>query len=158
MARELIFATAEVVTFREIGRITNLLLSFASRHGMRCDVGCARRAGLVVGSMRLLWAVFNTTPELCLIGEDVFDKKYPKLSLQDEGRKNCVRCLLARGMILGNRNYVPTGKLLRKVEADAEAAWVRKWLEAMLVVCSQLPQLVIDRIRGFLGLDVEFTS
>merc|ERR1711879_712181 len=134
MARELLFSAAEAATLSEVGRFVNLLLSFASRHGMRCDAGCARRAGLVVGSMRFLQAVFSTTPELCLIGEEVFDKKYPKLSLQDEGRKNCVRCLLARGMILGNRNFVPTSKLLRKVDADAEAAWVQRCLQSIMVV------------------------
>jgi len=152
-AREMLFLAAEAGTSSDVGRLAKLLLSFASQHGMSCDVSFARRAGLVVGSMCLLQAVFITAPMLCLIGEEVFDRKYPKLSMQCIGRKNSVRCLLARGMTLGSRSNVPTGKLLRKVEADAEPAWVRRWLDSMMVVCPQMPQIAIDRICVFVGID-----
>merc|ERR1719420_788032 len=78
----------------EIGAAASLLSTLASHQGLTCDVTHARHAGLVIGSMRLLRAVLASAPGLRLVGEDIFNKRYPKLRIQDEGRKNCIRCLL----------------------------------------------------------------
>eukprot|EP00927_Polykrikos_kofoidii_P072853 TRINITY_DN68934_c0_g1_i1.p1 TRINITY_DN68934_c0_g1~~TRINITY_DN68934_c0_g1_i1.p1 ORF type:complete len:481 (-),score=44.74 TRINITY_DN68934_c0_g1_i1:29-1471(-) len=156
VACELLFSAAEAGSLVEIGQAAALLSEFSARHELSCDVSFARRAGLVVGSMCLLRAVFTSTPELSLVGEDIFDKKYPKLSLQNLGRKNCVRCLLARGMKLGDTNCVPHGKLLRKVEADAEPAWARRWLDSMLLAFPELPETAVGRVWELLGLSEEY--
>merc|ERR1712187_121561 len=103
--------------------------------------------------MRLLQAVLDSTPDISLVGLDVFDRKYSKLRIQDAGLKNCIRSLLARGMHLGSQDRPPHSKLLRKIEADAEPLWVQRWLDAMLVACPHLPESVGDRIWELLGLD-----
>lgn len=150
-ACDLLFSAAEAGGMSEVDHALELLLGFAARHNMRCDISHARRAGLVAGSMRLLRAVLETSPGLSLVGADVFDRKYPKLSIQDVGRKNCIRCLLARGMQLGASSCAPQGKLLRKVEADAAPQWTQRCLEALTFACPQLPDLARDRICAWLG-------
>merc|ERR1712039_842083 len=148
---DLLFAAAEAGSLIEIRRAAAMLLLLGDRHGMRCDVSFARRAAVVVGSMILLQSILVITPDLNCIGEDIFDKKYPKFSLQDLGKKNCVRCLLARGMRLGSSNNIPASKLLRKVEADAAPEWARRWLDAMTEKCPLLPDQVRSSICSFLG-------
>mmetsp|Transcript_48557 Transcript_48557/g.97994 ORF Transcript_48557/g.97994 Transcript_48557/m.97994 type:complete len:432 (+) Transcript_48557:70-1365(+) len=153
-AGELLLSAAEAGGLAEAVRAGALLEALAARHGLRCHAGHVRRAGLVVGSMRLVQAVLNTSPDLSLVGLDLFDRKYAKVNLQDLGRKNCVRCLLARGMRLGNSNFAPQGKLLRKVEADAAPAWAQRCLDSMMLACPQLPDSIRDRVCAWLGFDL----
>lgn len=151
-ACDLLFSSAED---RPAERIiaANLLLALASHHGLTCNVTHARHAGLVIGSMCLLQAVFASTPSLCLVGEDVFNRRYPKLRMQDEGRKNSIRCLLARGMSLGSNDRPPHSKLLRKIEADAEPRWAERCLDGMMRICPQLPESIRSRVLAWLGIE-----
>eukprot|EP00930_Biecheleria_cincta_P001979 TRINITY_DN103057_c0_g1_i1.p1 TRINITY_DN103057_c0_g1~~TRINITY_DN103057_c0_g1_i1.p1 ORF type:complete len:403 (-),score=56.51 TRINITY_DN103057_c0_g1_i1:20-1228(-) len=150
-ACELLFSSAEAGGLLAAARAADLLESFAAGLALRCTADHVRRAGLVVGSMRLLQAVLRSAPNLQLVGIDIFDRKYPKLSLQDVGRKNCVRCLLSRGMRLGSSTHVPQGKLLRKVEADAEPAWTERYLDCMMTENPQLPEWVRIRVLEWIA-------
>jgi len=152
-ACELLLSAAEAGGLAEAVRAGALLEALAARHGLRCDVGHVRRAALVVGSMRLLQAVLGSTPGLSLVGLDLFDRKYLKVNMQDLGRKNCVRSLLARGMQLGSSSCAPQGKLLRKVEADAAPAWAQRCLDSMMNAYPQMPDSIRDRVFAWLGLD-----
>merc|ERR1712196_212544 len=89
------------------------------------------------------------------MGEDIFNKRYPKLRIQDEGRKNGIRCLLARGMVLGTNDRLPQSKPLRKIEMDAEPLWAERCLASIMHDYPQLPESIRTRILSWLGLDDE---
>ena len=105
--------------------------------------------------MHLLRAVLASAPGLSLAGEDIFNRRYPKLRMQDEGRKNCIRCLLSRGMVLGTNDHLPQSKLLRKIEMDAEPLWAERCLDSMMRDCPKLPETIRTRILIYLDLDDE---
>merc|ERR1712228_784805 len=96
----------------------------------------------MAGSMRLLRVVLASAPGVDLVGQDIFDKKYPKLRVDDIGRKDCLRCLLARGMRLGSRDNAPQSKLVQKIEADATPSWEKRFLDSMMLAYPLLPELV----------------
>merc|ERR550525_2245840 len=98
--------------------------------GLRCTPADARQAGLIIGSMALLRAVLASHSSMQLVGMEIFDCKYPSIKLNKRGRKDGIRCLLARGMTLGT--HAPNSKLLRKVEADSVPLWNARFLDAML--------------------------
>lgn len=129
----------------EAARIVTWL---SERQGLRCTASDARRAGLLLGSMALLQAVFNSNPTMELVGMEVFDQKYPSLKLNVGGRKDGVRCLLARGMVLGT--HAPASKLLRKVEADSLPLWEARCLEAVSRACPTMPDHALTLLGTFL--------
>eukprot|EP00928_Gymnodinium_smaydae_P082628 TRINITY_DN65949_c0_g1_i1.p1 TRINITY_DN65949_c0_g1~~TRINITY_DN65949_c0_g1_i1.p1 ORF type:complete len:467 (-),score=54.52 TRINITY_DN65949_c0_g1_i1:725-2125(-) len=151
---ELLFSTAESGRRSDAQNATALLKSLVQRHGFRCDVNHVRRAGLVAGSMQLLQVALQSAPSIQLVGEDIFDRKYPKLKLNDVSRKNCIRCLLSRGMHLGNSSVTPVSKLLRKIDADATPQWAARWLNTMMTLYPQMPEAIRTRVCIFLGLEV----
>lgn len=120
------------------------------RHGPCCAVGDARHAGLLVGRLQLIRAVLASAPNLEMAGEEVFDRKYPTLRVDDIGRKDRIRCLLARGMRLGNKAHVPHSKLLRKLEADGDALWSARYLDAMMAAHHCIPEQTRLRIQSYL--------
>lgn len=127
-----------------------LIAALSQRHGLRCTADDARRAGLLAGSMRLLRAVLVSSPDLNLVGVDIFDRKYTKLRLNEPGRKNCIKCLLARGMRFGSSECTPSSKLLRKLEGDADPQWADRYLDSMMRACPALPENLPGRVRAFL--------
>eukprot|EP00931_Biecheleriopsis_adriatica_P120346 TRINITY_DN95464_c0_g1_i1.p1 TRINITY_DN95464_c0_g1~~TRINITY_DN95464_c0_g1_i1.p1 ORF type:complete len:396 (+),score=53.60 TRINITY_DN95464_c0_g1_i1:61-1248(+) len=153
-AREHLLSVVETEP-SEIGSAATLLLMLAQRQGVTCDASHVRHAGLVVGSMRLLQAVLLSAPGLWLVGEDLFNKRYPKLRIQEESRKNCIRCLLARGMLLGSNENVPSSKLLRKIETDAEPLWAGRCLSSMMRSCPLIPDTLRSRVLTYLGNETE---
>mmetsp|Transcript_113112 Transcript_113112/g.320112 ORF Transcript_113112/g.320112 Transcript_113112/m.320112 type:complete len:415 (-) Transcript_113112:102-1346(-) len=126
-----------------------LLVRLARRQGLQCSAADARRAGLVVGSMVLLRAVIESTPSMSLLGAEVFDQKYAGIKLNERGRKDGIRSLLARGMTLGS--HAPSSKLLRKVEADSVPLWEARFIDAMLRTFPLIPEQAILRIGTFLS-------
>lgn len=146
---EILLAAAESGGPADAGDAAALLKRLATRHGLRCSIEHARRAGLVIGSMQLLRAVLVSTPDLCLVGADIFDKRYAKLKMNDSGRKNSIRCLLARGMRLGSKDCTPSSKLLRKVEEDAAPQWTTRWLDSAMLAYPTLPESMRSRVLAF---------
>merc|ERR1711865_723645 len=82
----------------------------AMHQGLQCTPADARQAGLVIGSMKVLRAVLGSSPSMPLFGVEIFDCKYPNIKVNEQGRKDGIRCLLARGMTLGI--HAPSSKLL----------------------------------------------
>jgi len=124
------------------------------RHGIRCTLDDVRRAALLLGSMAMLQLVLSSDPSLQLVGMHIFDRRYPgQFKLNEEGRKRCLKALLARGALLGPSNYVPTSKLLRKIEADAFALWSHRYLDSVAAAgFPELPDHARHAIGQFLGL------
>jgi len=129
-----------------------LIVQLSQRQGLRCGPEEARRAGLVIGSMMLLQAILATNPAMQLFGFEVFDQKYTGIKLNQTGRKNGIRSLLARGMCLGG--YTPSSKLLKKIEADSSPLWQSRFCEALQQSFLFLPDPVMLRIRGFMFGDL----
>jgi len=151
-----ICSQALAMAFREASRGPQAALAsakfvnrLANRQGLRCSSGDARRAGLLIGSMTLLKAVLASNTSLQLVGLEVFDQKYPGMKLNERGRKDGIRGLLARGMILGS--HAPSSKLLHKVEADSVPLWESRFLDAMLLAYPALPETTVFRIKAFLS-------
>jgi len=125
-----------------------LVTALVLRQELRCTPMDARRAGLVAGSMTLLQIVLRSAPGMQLIGLEVFDQKYAGIKLNEDGRKNGIRSLLSRGMVLGRQ--APLSKLLRKIQADSIPLWEARLLDAMLREFSLLPEQVVVRIKSFM--------
>lgn len=134
---------------QEVGMAVRLIGQLAQQQGLRCGLVDARRVGLILGSMSLLQAVLASDAAMVLAGAEVYDQKYPSLQMNVVGRKNAIRCLLARGMVLGAA--APSGKLLKKLEADAAPLWSARFLDALLKTWPQMPDMVVVRINSFLG-------
>lgn len=134
---------------REVAIAAAFLKRLAANHGLCCTIADARHAGIVVGSMALLEAVLASNPTLGLMGFEIFDRKYTSLQLNDQGRKDCIRCLLARGMVLGAS--APQSKLLRKVEADSVPLWIARYLDSMMIACPAMPETVRAKVEPFLS-------
>lgn len=119
------------------------------RHHVRCTLEEVRRVALLVGSMSMLQLVLSSDSNLQLMGMQIFDRRYPgQFKLNEQGRKHCLKAILARGAFLGPANLVPTSKLLRKIEGDAFGEWAQRYLDSMVV--PGLPPLP-DRVRHFIG-------
>merc|ERR1712187_819883 len=117
--------------------------------GLRCTPAEARHAGLVIGSMNLLRAVILSDPSMQLSGIEIFDRKFPGLKVNERGRKNGIRSLLARGMTLGQ--HAPASKVLRKIEDDSLPLFASRFFAAMLQAYDFLPEQVVRRISMFLS-------
>jgi len=127
------------------------LQSLVRQHSFRCIAKDARRATLFIGSMAILRLMFQSNSDLQLHGIDIFDRRYPGLiQLNDEGRKRCLKAMLARGARLGPASLVPTSKLLRKIEADAFPEWVRRYFRSMTLAGLALPDNVQATIEACL--------
>jgi len=126
-----------------------LITLLARRQSLRCTPADARKAGLIVGSMVLLKAVMTSAPHMNLIGTEVFDQKYSGMKLNERGRKNGVRSLLARGMSLGS--HAPSSKLLRKIEADSVPLFEARLFDAMMRAYPAMPEHIVMRIKAFLS-------
>merc|ERR1712046_276280 len=104
------------------------------RHKTHCSLDDVRRAALLIGSMAMLQIVLSSASRLQVTGMYIFDRRYPgQFKLNEEGRKRCLKAILARGALLGPPNFVPTSKLLRKIEGDAFVDWARRYLDSMIV-------------------------
>lgn len=133
----------------------NILRRLVEVHGYQCDAADARSAALLVGSLALLQLVLVSNPALSVVGMDVFDRRYPgQFKLNAEGRKHCLKALLARGAQLGDKLVVPGSKLLKKIEADAYGAWIETYFRSLHQAGLQFPCNVEDRVRSFLLHDV----
>lgn len=135
---------------REAAAVAALLGRLAAAAGLRCTPADARRACLEAGSMTLLQAVLRSQSGPCLVGLPIFDRRHSGLRLNVQGRKECIRCLLSRGMVLGPERLVPQSKLLRKVEADAGPLWTARSLDSMMRAWPALPEAVRARVEAFL--------
>merc|ERR1712032_863472 len=124
-----------------------LITLLAQRQGLCCTPADARKAGLIVGSMVLLKAVITSASHMDLIGTEVFDQKYSGLKLNERGRKDGVRSLLARGMSLGS--HAPSSKLLKKIEADSFPLLEARMLDAMMRAYPGMPEHIAMRIKAF---------
>jgi len=124
-----------------------LITHLARRQGLRCSSDDARKAGLIIGSMSILKAVLGSDPEMQLFGVEIFNQKYAGIKLNMQGRKDCIRSLLARGMILGS--HAPSSKLLKKVEADSLPLWETRFLSALFAKFDDLPEQSVTRIWSF---------
>jgi len=125
-----------------------LITQLAQKQGLCCTSDDARTVGLSIGSMSILQAVLMSDPEMKLCGLEIFHQKYASIKLNVQGRKDCIRCLLARGMTLGFHAH--SSKLLKKVEADSLPLWKARFLSALVAKFPQLPEQNITRIWSFL--------
>lgn len=141
---------------RLVRQSVELLRELTHRQNLQCTVADARQAAVLIGSMVLLQVVLLSNPTMQLMGEEVFDQRYPSLKLNTTGRKNTVRALLARGMKLGS--HAPSSKLLRKIEADSIPLWEERYLDAMMDAMPELPERVRDHIKSFLSSNARFEA
>merc|ERR1712048_1137307 len=102
------------------------LWTLVQDHGLKFSVDDARRVALSTSSPEMLQLVLCSAPQVQLLGMEIFDRRYPRLVLTEQV-KACLKILLARGAHLGKK-FVPPSKLLRKLEADANDAWERRYL------------------------------
>jgi len=125
------------------------------KHHFRCSIDDVRKAALFVGSMSVMHLVLASAPDLQLVGESIFDKRYPGIKINGEnGCKNCLKALLARGARLGDPNNIPTSKLLRKIEADALNPWADRYLLSLSHAGVELPDNVQAVVRTFIASQV----
>lgn len=126
------------------------LRALVNHQGLQFTAQDARRAALHIGSAAVLQLVLCSEPQVQVAGLDIFDRRYPGLVL-DDGRKECVKILSARGARLGT--LAPPGKLLRKVEADTLEAWVSRYFESATRAGIDLPDVVQQHVLDFIGCD-----
>jgi len=61
--------------------------------------------------------------------------------------KGALKALMGRGATLGSN--APRSKLLKKIEEDGDALWVKRALESIRRNYSDLPDCILQRIQGF---------
>lgn len=141
-------ALSSGVSIPHASTVMKRLVEDQDLHCTTCD---ARKAALLAGSMALLKLVLRSSPNMQFRGLDVFDKRYPgQFKLNDNGRKNCLKALLARGAHLGAPTIVPASKLLHKIEADSFSAWVTRYFASLSAAGLAFPDPVEQRILSFL--------
>merc|ERR1712113_319822 len=82
----------------------NLLIA---QQGLRCTREEIRWAALMLGSMQVLKLLISSSQDVQFLGMEIFDQRYPGLTINDKGRKQCIKALLARGAHLGKSNLTP---------------------------------------------------
>lgn len=141
--------------FAPTGDVTislRILRTLALRHEMAFTSDDARQAAMRLGSMAALQIAFQSNPDLQMQGFAIFDRRYPGLRINDDGLKRCIKALAARGACLGHSglSFIPSSKLLRKIQADAFPSWVERYFVSMRAAGVDLPDLVQNTIEEFL--------
>mmetsp|Transcript_35761 Transcript_35761/g.56980 ORF Transcript_35761/g.56980 Transcript_35761/m.56980 type:complete len:346 (-) Transcript_35761:30-1067(-) len=123
------------------------LQSLSEVRGFHFTAEHARLAALRIGSVAVLQVVLCSSPQVQLLGADIFDRRYPGIVLNGSV-KSCIRILLTRGAQLGK--FAPSSKLLHKVNSDGLHAWALRYFQSMILVGIDIPDHVQHEIIKFL--------